>query len=457
MSGTQRPQGGKIESLPNEILTEILLHGAELILPPSSPDMVPFATIASHVCHLWRELALVTPDLWTTIRISADRASLHAANLYVARARDRLLDITITLPENDSTQAVGTDMAAVHHFDLALSILGPHLARWRTLVLHVGWTEREQLSGFLFSANPAELMHLTYLHLGEGMEVLPPQVYPPSPPAFPRLRGIRLQDARPLEFQLDKGMELLHTLDINATNIIGERYIFKNAVAAMPHLATLVLREFPCEIPTQTLKIRTLRSLAVQFVRFAPESLETLTTWVKATNLEYLELANISLEPVSEDRTCVKVPSVWEEPQFPCLRTLRLVDTKLTPRKVALLEMLCPDITTLELVNVSGTETLYVEPSRREDHPPWPSLRTLRADSATFGPWVERFTARGSLLGPDRGLTSLALAPDPERDELSVNLTAILDRAPFSTCGMLEGFTRPFFEDGSDFQITRAH
>ncbi|KAJ7167860.1 hypothetical protein C8R46DRAFT_1270357 [Mycena filopes] len=459
MPKTQTPQAGKIVSLPNGILTQILLRGAELILPPNSTDVVPFPTIASQVCHLWRELALATPALWTTIRISGDLLSIQVAYLYTVRAQDHLLDITITLPAGNPHN--------VDRFALALDVLGPHLARWRTLALHVEEPELKYLSASLEDMNPAEFMQLKYLHLDTGMARL-------AVPRLPGLRGLRLQYAQALAFQHRWGLgaEFLHTLDISAMDFMCDK--IRLSPERMPQLTTLVLREFPWQTPSRGLQVDfpTIRSLAVQFICCLPQSLEVLTTWVKLPGLEYLELKNMFFESVYEEPTRAEVPLAWEEPQFPSLHTLRLVDTKLTPRRLALLEILCPDITTVELVNVSGTDTLptvyahntfgsihnlhSVEPADREDNPPWPSLHTLRVDSATFGRWVEQFAERRSLLGPNRGLTSLALTPEPERDGLPVSLTAILDRAPFSTCSLLEGFIHPFFEDGSDFQVTHA-
>ncbi|KAJ7167830.1 hypothetical protein C8R46DRAFT_1218748 [Mycena filopes] len=468
MSETQTPQAGGIESLPPEILIEILWHGAE-ILPPNSPDMVPFPTIASQVCRLWRNLALATPDLWTTIRISEDLASVDAAALYISRTRNRLLDITITLPPNSG--------CIDYDFDRVLNILGPHRRRWRTFALHVGEREMHQVSVFLQSKDPKEFAQLTYLHVAEGI------MGGFRVPQLPRLQAVRVQDIDTIVSVVGERMEALHTLDIiSASEIVcyasGESS-FQRAVELMPHLTTLVLREFQ-HAPRQAFELPTIRSLAVQFISFGPWSLELLSDWFKAPNLEYIELQNMHFQPRDENSIWVGVPSTWEKPQFPSLRTLRLVDATLTPRRLALLEVLCPNITALELVNVTSTDTLptiYVptlsgQPSsgyihytlvpakpssatNRVDNPPWPALRTLRVDSASFGPWVRKFVARRHWLGRGRGLTSLGLSPGPKRARLP-HLAKILEPAPFSTCGLLQGFTRPFFEDGSDFQVIRA-
>ncbi|KAK6997024.1 F-box domain-containing protein [Favolaschia claudopus] len=54
-------------TLPNEIISEIFLH----FLPPY-PDYPPFIGrlspfLLTHICHLWREIAIATPKLWRTI------------------------------------------------------------------------------------------------------------------------------------------------------------------------------------------------------------------------------------------------------------------------------------------------------------------------------------------------------------------------------------------------------
>ncbi|KAF8904829.1 hypothetical protein CPB85DRAFT_1457083 [Mucidula mucida] len=76
-----------IHTLPNELLTLIFEAGSALTYPslcePKSPyvpitvkKITPFMTTVMHVCHRWRQVAIHTPALWTTLHVSRSKKAV---------------------------------------------------------------------------------------------------------------------------------------------------------------------------------------------------------------------------------------------------------------------------------------------------------------------------------------------------------------------------------------------
>ncbi|KDQ16345.1 hypothetical protein BOTBODRAFT_186684 [Botryobasidium botryosum FD-172 SS1] len=171
-----------IDCLPNEILIQIF-HSFDL---PRDPDDVPEyqltnAILVSGICRRWRELAVQTGSLWTTIPFAFQKprarpghagdenhhglsradAFLNIARLCVQRSRDRGLNIIVG---DIRHLLVKPFMAAT---DLILSAF----SRWEVLEIN-GWACREVqirhvLSEFLNSCrtNPSQSLRLHSLRL----------------------------------------------------------------------------------------------------------------------------------------------------------------------------------------------------------------------------------------------------------------------------------------------------
>ncbi|KAJ6485300.1 hypothetical protein C8R47DRAFT_1016558 [Mycena vitilis] len=86
-------------SLPNELFLEIFAH----VLPPY-PYCPPVTgkdspNFLAHVCPEWRELALATPDFWSSLQLSSDMCSskglIHILDIWLERSRDRPFSITV--------------------------------------------------------------------------------------------------------------------------------------------------------------------------------------------------------------------------------------------------------------------------------------------------------------------------------------------------------------------------
>ncbi|KAK7017603.1 F-box domain-containing protein [Favolaschia claudopus] len=74
-------------TLPNEVIAEIFVHYI-----PKYPACPPLAGIQSpilltHICRLWRGIALATPKLWRAVSLSSrSRFSLNPKNIWLSRA-----------------------------------------------------------------------------------------------------------------------------------------------------------------------------------------------------------------------------------------------------------------------------------------------------------------------------------------------------------------------------------
>jgi hypothetical protein len=113
-----------IRRLPMEILTKIFIlcmpnHGMSSFDPEHSPLLV------GQVCIGWRQVALSTQALWSSITVTRDRPSNKMANLWISRALS--VPLTIRLDCTGSSK--------VGSIRLAILVLVQYCDRWKTLEL----------------------------------------------------------------------------------------------------------------------------------------------------------------------------------------------------------------------------------------------------------------------------------------------------------------------------------
>ncbi|KAK0204421.1 hypothetical protein DFS33DRAFT_653408 [Desarmillaria ectypa] len=136
-----------IHTLPNELLTLIFEAGSVLTFPslvePKSP-FVPitvkkvssFMNTVMHVCHRWRQVAIHTPALWTTLHISRSRKALD--NLpSVKDFRNPMPWVTEHLMRS---QCLPLDISLdCRHISIksVFNQLIPESHRWRSLVITI--------------------------------------------------------------------------------------------------------------------------------------------------------------------------------------------------------------------------------------------------------------------------------------------------------------------------------
>ena len=123
-----------LSNLPNELISGTFLAGlvphtrAKLDIPDDSAN-IRFLTTISAVCSLWRDIALSTQDLWTTITYECHASSggrTECLEAFLARSRNASIFLHVAFPR-DST--VHRDIQRIH------SILEPHVWRCRSFAI----------------------------------------------------------------------------------------------------------------------------------------------------------------------------------------------------------------------------------------------------------------------------------------------------------------------------------
>ncbi|KAJ7435768.1 hypothetical protein B0H11DRAFT_2256812 [Mycena galericulata] len=166
-------------TLANEIISEIFLHRVSL---SKGPDLFPYGPesplFLGHICRKWREIALSTPSLWTTIDLDPGDIATHESQLrllamiytiaiWLTRSRDCSLSITL---------AHSPELAPPSRF---IAAIVAHCKRWqevnlwipfrdlfliqgefpRLRTLRIGWNEPYSVARRLSSTLPLTIFH----------------------------------------------------------------------------------------------------------------------------------------------------------------------------------------------------------------------------------------------------------------------------------------------------------
>ncbi|KAJ7186639.1 hypothetical protein C8R46DRAFT_277214 [Mycena filopes] len=164
-------------TLPVEIVSEIFTQflPAYPLCPPLTGLSSP--TLVTHICHLWREIALNTPTLWRAVDLDLDDSEividtqLHMANIWLGRSRSRSLSIQIRSETQDLDvvpiiKSFSPHIARCEHLSIALAqlsvdlpLLGP-MPLLRSLLA----TVELSLPTSAFSCPDAPLLHSATLN-----------------------------------------------------------------------------------------------------------------------------------------------------------------------------------------------------------------------------------------------------------------------------------------------------
>ncbi|KAI0338888.1 hypothetical protein BDW22DRAFT_1362190 [Trametopsis cervina] len=176
-----------ISTLPVELLSRVFCLGLPQADYPDYPpnDEVPFEILVSHVCQHWRNVALRTHDLWTTIHFRLV-PHLDRAKHYLTRSQHRLIDIlvdTCAAEEHIPSVTLFRD-----EFLPAFSIVTPFLSRWRSLSLKVRDRQCKLDARTVLStcggAPNLEYMQLWHIEDWDSAERLFTQIGPPPVVVF---------------------------------------------------------------------------------------------------------------------------------------------------------------------------------------------------------------------------------------------------------------------------------
>lgn len=98
-----------IHQLPDEVLSLIFIHVGPLPIEPIEENPSVMRT-----CHLWRRIAIGTPQLWSTIDTIWDVTNgAKKLSLWLQRSRTLPIDLDFTFPPMDHTQEVALQMEAL--------------------------------------------------------------------------------------------------------------------------------------------------------------------------------------------------------------------------------------------------------------------------------------------------------------------------------------------------------
>ncbi|KAJ7614730.1 hypothetical protein DFH06DRAFT_1240768 [Mycena polygramma] len=167
-------------TLPNEVVSEIfqqsLKPGDYYFSDPRSPLFL------GHICQRWRDIALSTPSLWTTITLDIENISKPESWL-------RLLDIWLTRSRQCPLYVALTDDCARPRCRAALArrfvdAIVPHHRRFRMLRLKVGYDDLPKLQ--------SELPLLRELHIWPLHYSPPPTDASPLFLGAPRLKTLAI-------------------------------------------------------------------------------------------------------------------------------------------------------------------------------------------------------------------------------------------------------------------------
>jgi len=121
-----------LSNLPSELISGafragLVPHKRAKLYPPDDSANIRFLTTISAVCSLWRDIALSTQDLWTTIAYechanSGDRTECLEA--FLARSRNASIFLHVTFHRDSAV-----------HVQRIHSILEPHLWRCRSFAI----------------------------------------------------------------------------------------------------------------------------------------------------------------------------------------------------------------------------------------------------------------------------------------------------------------------------------
>jgi F-box-like len=123
--------GDLMQSVPDDVLAEIFQAGT-LLCRDSVDDhavgfdftpKLPFPNLVSSVSRRWRDVALSSPRLWTTIVFNCDRmTNYEGPSLWIERSGACLLDITISVSPWNFWEP--SDLKS------AMDQIIPHISRW---------------------------------------------------------------------------------------------------------------------------------------------------------------------------------------------------------------------------------------------------------------------------------------------------------------------------------------
>ncbi|KAG7089957.1 hypothetical protein E1B28_011582 [Marasmius oreades] len=383
----QSPDNVAVHRLPNELLALIFEQGSSLasrtrlqpkypLMPVRPVNTISFMLTVLHVCHRWREVAMHTPSLWTSLLVShpmdVEAPDPNSNKLVdwvenaLKRSQNLPLDITIDCTHISPTSAIKQLIPESHRWR-SLSIVVPGPQSLPLILSTLREVDAPTLEGLEITANKVDRLPVT--------EQCPPFFISCPKLAHVRLNRVRLLwDANPLH----------HLTSLELRFVIWPDFLdLRQVFLRSPTLEHLVLhfdnyafarldREGRAPIP-----IPCLRSLELRFFYDDSPNIVSLIQLFTVPTLECLTLKNLSCAD-----WCRVLPYFRSyAASYPALRSLTVCNIRGLVCVDSSTVRAFPHLTHLSLIGVySNAFSQLLLNERTEDGYNvlvWPKLRSL--------------------------------------------------------------------------------
>lgn len=297
----------EIFGLPNEIFCTIFLFARDLSMSePNNSKKLPTEVRISHVCRLWRSIAINFPNLWNTFRYGLPKSATidvkGRLNTYLERSDPHLLDFWLNF--RGDYHRIRFD----YHGEMFRVIL-THVDRWRrlTLLVDVDHFSIEYYCRKFMDIHPVNLEHFAFCPqvTARGQEKnFTPKIFKNG---AEKLTSVRLETNSygvcmpPISNLTTLRMErsLSNDIHINTSTILS--------LLAIPSLENLSLSGFGCDeyhdhetTIKKPIMMKNLRDL-----RCGTDQVGNLLSSIQAPRLHTLTLKDISFPLLQPNATPV--------------------------------------------------------------------------------------------------------------------------------------------------------
>ncbi|KZP28587.1 hypothetical protein FIBSPDRAFT_927387 [Athelia psychrophila] len=334
-----------IDTLPNELLSNIFTMGAASGPPPLDMEQLPFAFLVSSISRRWREAAISSPPLWSQLSFTAN-----------TRSAAYPLDISINVLRRRGSADWPVSK-------IMLTLL-PHCERWRKLCVRAGDANENFIIRSLVQHIPVPLLqHFEFVYDGKCIEV--DGSHAPFFNLAPRdVLGVRSTSSQLTSFRFDS----------KPTSVTQSQ--MKSIAAASPALQVLHLRLKGFETSGRgPIHLPSLRYLSLNFQAWDSDTqpLHIFAIMV-APALESLELVWLPRYNVRDQDTLFQNLSTYPRPQ-----TLKLSHSIYHSEVCGAVFGLFPTVISLYLLGTAKEPKISLLPALKNvtyhlDQHPWGNL-----------------------------------------------------------------------------------
>lgn len=329
----------------------------------SSSSQRPFEISMTHISSYFRDVAISTCKLWTTIRITHTRPIVEEITTYLSRSDGCGLRVRMDLTGVDipSTLTIAT-----------IGMVLPQSHRCYQLAIDTFYeTQANPIIAHLNDTNAPLLEHLSIsVDNAEGITVVNSGVLRGGAPklSFVRLRGLAMSLFPP-------PLENVTTLHLDQTRALPIRYnTFRQMITASPFLENLSVYGdiintpiWPVNRPVEMPYLRCLRICGVDGAIYSG-----LLLCLDAPNLESLVLKNVQERDLEQ---------FWASPdklKFPCIQNLTFSGFEVSSNAYEHFFRAFPAVSMFTTTHYANTPKILLELAKRAaDDVPWPDLHNL--------------------------------------------------------------------------------